>query len=165
MLVEDEEEHAVLLCNYFLFLGKVWVVLGTAIPEGHWLIGSNFVIESLPPSLPLYLAPFSSPSLPSSPSLGPTAYVLSPHLVSRKSYILCNSSTGKDFPYNLSHIPLHSIGWLINNGNVRELELRKSDHVHVYAVFKVCLHVLFLLKFLIMTTCLSNLCNWLVFAF
>ena len=40
MLVEDEEEHAVLLCNYFL--GKVWVVLGTAIPEGHWLIGSNF---------------------------------------------------------------------------------------------------------------------------
>ena len=42
MLVEDEEEHAVLLCNYFLFLGKVWVVLGTAIPEGDWLIGSNF---------------------------------------------------------------------------------------------------------------------------
>ena len=41
MLVEDEEEHAVLLCNYF-FLGKVWVVLDTAIPEGDWLIGSNF---------------------------------------------------------------------------------------------------------------------------
>ena len=106
MLVEDEEEHAVLLCNYFLFLGKVWVVLDTAIPEGHWLIVTFFISLSVslspPPSLP--------PSLPSPPSLGPTAYVLSPHLVSRKSYILCNSSTGKDFPYNLSHIPLHSIG-------------------------------------------------------
>ena len=35
MLGGDEEEHAVLLCNYFLYLGQsAWVVLGTAIPEG-----------------------------------------------------------------------------------------------------------------------------------
>ena len=40
MLVEDEEEHAVLLCNYFL--GKVWVVLGTAIPEGIAGLYYNF---------------------------------------------------------------------------------------------------------------------------
>ena len=36
MLGGDEEEHAVLLCNYFLYLGQsAWVVLGTAIPEGN----------------------------------------------------------------------------------------------------------------------------------
>jgi coiled-coil and C2 domain-containing protein 2A len=35
MLGGDEEEHAVLLCNYFLFIGQeAWVVIGTAIPEG-----------------------------------------------------------------------------------------------------------------------------------
>ena len=34
VLAGDEEEHAVLLCNYFLFLGKkAWLVMGTAIPE------------------------------------------------------------------------------------------------------------------------------------
>ncbi|TNM87556.1 hypothetical protein fugu_005777 [Takifugu bimaculatus] len=31
----DEEEHAVLLCNYFLFMKKrAWLVIGCAIPEG-----------------------------------------------------------------------------------------------------------------------------------
>jgi coiled-coil and C2 domain-containing protein 2A len=35
MLAGDEEEHAVLLCNYFLHCGwKAWVILGHAIPEG-----------------------------------------------------------------------------------------------------------------------------------
>ncbi|XP_012493853.1 PREDICTED: coiled-coil and C2 domain-containing protein 2A [Propithecus coquereli] len=35
LLAGDEEEHAVLLCNYFLFLGKkAWLVIGNAIPEG-----------------------------------------------------------------------------------------------------------------------------------
>ena len=35
MLAGDEEEHAVLLCNYFLWLGKkCWLVIGTGIPEG-----------------------------------------------------------------------------------------------------------------------------------
>lgn len=34
-LAGDEEEHAVLLCNYFLFMGKTaWLIIGTAIPEG-----------------------------------------------------------------------------------------------------------------------------------
>lgn len=34
LLAGDEEEHAVLLCNYFLSMGKkAWVVIGTAIPE------------------------------------------------------------------------------------------------------------------------------------
>ena len=36
MLAGDEEEHAVLLCNYFLHSGwKAWVILGHAIPEGE----------------------------------------------------------------------------------------------------------------------------------
>lgn len=36
MLAGDEEEHAVLLCNYFLHCGwKAWVILGHAIPEGQ----------------------------------------------------------------------------------------------------------------------------------
>ncbi|XP_054644566.1 coiled-coil and C2 domain-containing protein 2A isoform X2 [Dunckerocampus dactyliophorus] len=35
LLAGDEEEHAVLLCNYFLYLGKkAWLIVGTAIPEG-----------------------------------------------------------------------------------------------------------------------------------
>ncbi|XP_034036438.1 coiled-coil and C2 domain-containing protein 2A isoform X1 [Thalassophryne amazonica] len=30
-----DEEHAVLLCNYFLFMGKkAWLIIGTALPEG-----------------------------------------------------------------------------------------------------------------------------------
>ncbi|XP_077464402.1 coiled-coil and C2 domain-containing protein 2A isoform X2 [Stigmatopora argus] len=35
LLAGDEEEHAVLLCNYFLFLGKkAWLIIGSAVPEG-----------------------------------------------------------------------------------------------------------------------------------
>ncbi|GCB67451.1 hypothetical protein scyTo_0008062, partial [Scyliorhinus torazame] len=35
LLAGDEEEHAVLLCNYFLAMGKkAWLMIGTAIPEG-----------------------------------------------------------------------------------------------------------------------------------
>ncbi|XP_070764717.1 coiled-coil and C2 domain-containing protein 2A [Enoplosus armatus] len=35
LLAGDEEEHAVLLCNYFLSMGKkAWLIVGTAIPEG-----------------------------------------------------------------------------------------------------------------------------------
>lgn len=34
LLAGDEEEHAVLLCNYFLSMGKkAWLIIGTAIPE------------------------------------------------------------------------------------------------------------------------------------
>ncbi|XP_034264769.1 coiled-coil and C2 domain-containing protein 2A isoform X5 [Pantherophis guttatus] len=35
LLAGDEEEHAVLLCNYFLALGKkAWLLIGNAVPEG-----------------------------------------------------------------------------------------------------------------------------------
>ncbi|XP_074490630.1 coiled-coil and C2 domain-containing protein 2A isoform X1 [Sebastes fasciatus] len=35
LLAGDEEEHAVLLCNFFLSMGKTaWLIIGTAIPEG-----------------------------------------------------------------------------------------------------------------------------------
>ncbi len=35
MMAGDEEEHAILLCNYFLFTGiKAWIILGHAVPEG-----------------------------------------------------------------------------------------------------------------------------------
>ncbi|CAJ1059940.1 coiled-coil and C2 domain-containing protein 2A isoform X4 [Xyrichtys novacula] len=35
LLAGDEGEHAVLLCNYFLSMGKKsWLIIGTAIPEG-----------------------------------------------------------------------------------------------------------------------------------
>nr|DBA29304.1 TPA: hypothetical protein GDO54_009541 [Pyxicephalus adspersus] len=35
LLAGDEEEHAVLLCNYFLAMGKkAWLLIGNAIPEG-----------------------------------------------------------------------------------------------------------------------------------
>lgn len=35
MMQGDEEEHAVLLVNYFLYLGKrAWLLLGVAVPEG-----------------------------------------------------------------------------------------------------------------------------------
>ncbi|XP_072192198.1 coiled-coil and C2 domain-containing protein 2A isoform X2 [Excalfactoria chinensis] len=36
LLAGDEEEHAVLLCNYFLGMGKkAWLIIGNAIPEGR----------------------------------------------------------------------------------------------------------------------------------
>ncbi|XP_076317683.1 coiled-coil and C2 domain-containing protein 2A-like isoform X2 [Tachypleus tridentatus] len=36
MLTGDEEEHAILLCNFFLYLNKrVFLLLGSGIPEGH----------------------------------------------------------------------------------------------------------------------------------
>uniref|UniRef100_A0A3B4VDH7 Coiled-coil and C2 domain containing 2A n=1 Tax=Seriola dumerili TaxID=41447 RepID=A0A3B4VDH7_SERDU len=36
LLAGDEEEHAVLLCNYFLSMGKkAWLIIGTAIPESQ----------------------------------------------------------------------------------------------------------------------------------
>uniref|UniRef100_A0A8V0Y5W6 Coiled-coil and C2 domain containing 2A n=1 Tax=Gallus gallus TaxID=9031 RepID=A0A8V0Y5W6_CHICK len=36
LLAGDEEEHAVLLCNYFLGMGKkAWLIIGNAIPEGQ----------------------------------------------------------------------------------------------------------------------------------
>nr|XP_032629834.1 coiled-coil and C2 domain-containing protein 2A isoform X3 [Chelonoidis abingdonii] len=35
LLAGDEEEHAVLLCNYFLSMGKkAWLIIGNSIPEG-----------------------------------------------------------------------------------------------------------------------------------
>ncbi|KAM8939268.1 coiled-coil and C2 domain-containing protein 2A [Pelodytes ibericus] len=35
LLAGDKEEHAVLLCNYFLAMGKkAWLIIGNAIPEG-----------------------------------------------------------------------------------------------------------------------------------
>uniref|UniRef100_A0A8B9EZV5 Coiled-coil and C2 domain containing 2A n=1 Tax=Amazona collaria TaxID=241587 RepID=A0A8B9EZV5_9PSIT len=35
LLAGDEEEHAVLLCNYFLGMGKkAWLIIGNAVPEG-----------------------------------------------------------------------------------------------------------------------------------
>lgn len=43
MLAGDEEEHAVLLCNYFLWLRKqAWLVIGTGIPEGNLFLLSLF---------------------------------------------------------------------------------------------------------------------------
>ena len=43
MLAGDEEEHALLLCNYLLYCGwKAWVVLGHAIPEGDTVPLSSF---------------------------------------------------------------------------------------------------------------------------
>lgn len=42
MLAGDEEEHAVLLCNYFLHIGKAaYVALGRGIPEGLCLQQSD----------------------------------------------------------------------------------------------------------------------------
>ena len=35
MMAGDEEEHAVLLCNYFLHMGlQAYLLMGNAIPEG-----------------------------------------------------------------------------------------------------------------------------------
>jgi len=43
MLAGDEEEHAILLCNYFLWLGKkAFLVLGDGIPEGTSTKGDIF---------------------------------------------------------------------------------------------------------------------------
>lgn len=55
MLAGDEEEHALLLCNYFLHCGlKAWIVLGHGVPEGMIIIviGCNLIAMSYHCQLP-----------------------------------------------------------------------------------------------------------------
>lgn len=60
MLSGDEEEHAVLLCNYFLFMGQqAWVVLGTGIPEGKQLVDKAHSALLLMSFLAVHLVAFS----------------------------------------------------------------------------------------------------------
>ena len=49
MLAGDEEEHAILLCNYFLWLGKkAYLVLGDGIPEGMFYVCLVLFNKSVP---------------------------------------------------------------------------------------------------------------------
>jgi len=92
MLSGDEEEHAILLCNFFLGLAKTataegdraldlqaWCVLGHAIPEGH------------------------------------SAYVLTKCEGQR---LLWNPATGNAHELHDSHCPLQRVGCLFNADNV-----------------------------------------------
>eukprot|EP00047_Mylnosiga_fluctuans_P015855 m.49800 g.49800 ORF g.49800 m.49800 type:complete len:1613 (+) comp6162_c0_seq2:71-4909(+) len=51
MLAGDTEEHAILLCNYFVALGvKSWIVIGSAVPEGATI----FVLTNIDGNLLLW---------------------------------------------------------------------------------------------------------------
>ena len=77
MLGGDEEEHAVLLCNYFLFLGKkAWVVLGTAIPEGEDTVTLSLTLPL--PSLSLPLSRSHCLCTNASSSLQKVLYIMEP---------------------------------------------------------------------------------------
>ncbi|XP_064382985.1 coiled-coil and C2 domain-containing protein 2A-like [Halichondria panicea] len=88
MLAGDEEEHALLLCNYLLHCGlEAWVVMGHAIPEG-----STSYVLTCHPGLPLGSK------------------------LSR--YLLWNPNTGHHYLHDEPHIPLKSVGCVLNQYNV-----------------------------------------------
>ena len=66
MLAGDEEEHAVLLCNYFLHQGqRAWLVLGHALPEGKSLfeVEGELCVNSSPgPQAPLPMCSQRTPA-------------------------------------------------------------------------------------------------------
>ena len=104
MLGGDEEEHAILLCNYFLFHGfKAWVLLGHAVPEGMTI---------------MYLADLSL-SFSVAFFLGETAYVLTENSESGSAvFLLWNPNTGVHYSQHQPHAPLISVGCVFNSENV-----------------------------------------------
>ena len=105
MLGGDEEEHALLLCNYFLYHGfKSWVILGHAIPEGM----THSVYCSRINSLRFYYN-----------NTGETAYVMTENPEAGGSGLwLWNPSTGLHYSQHQPHIPLISVGCVFNDRNV-----------------------------------------------
>jgi coiled-coil and C2 domain-containing protein 2A len=101
MLQGDEEEHAVLLTNYFLSMGKVaYLLLGMFC----FCISVFFHV--------LYL--LSGSAIPE----GPTAYVLTRE---ERDYWVWNASTGEHYSFRDNFCPVQSVGCLVNADNVSDM--------------------------------------------
>lgn len=84
----DAEEHAILLCNYFLYLGKkAYVVLGKGIPEGltAYVLTRDGVAGGSPNTF---------------------------------TFTLWNASTGDSFSTTDPFCPLHQVGMVFDNENI-----------------------------------------------
>ncbi|KAG7277509.1 hypothetical protein CRUP_030671 [Coryphaenoides rupestris] len=121
LLAGDEEEHAVLLCNYFLSMGKkAWLIIGTAIPE----VRTRMEASKVEFALAVYVHPYPNnvlsvwvylASLLRTSHQGPTAYVLT-HEQSR--YLIWNPSSGQYYGQYDTFCPLQAVGCLVNADNV-----------------------------------------------
>ena len=137
MLGGDEEEHAVLLCNYFLYIGqKAWIILGHAIPEGILLILPVVIVifivvivvivEFVVTVIVIIAIIFVIIIV----VIGPTAYVLTYNPLNVNSYTLWNPTTGSHFDTTQSYLPLISIGTVFNNVNVSHTHTHSHTPTH-----------------------------------
>jgi hypothetical protein len=102
----DFAEHAILLCNYFLYIGlNAFVLLGRGIPEGmvaYVLVQDQSNISS------------NELSNLDSEKNGESKIDKS----SSQQYILYNPVTGDSYRIQDTHIPLNEIGFIFNSENV-----------------------------------------------
>ena len=106
----DEAEHAILLCNYFLYLGKkAWVVVGKGIPEGK----SAYVMveEADAYQSRRQLPVIAMPNMPWNQSMR----------VLPKRVAFYNPLTGKRYSTSDSNCPLTEIHCLFNQENVSSM--------------------------------------------
>lgn len=107
MLMGDEEEHAVLLCNFFLYLGRrAAVLLGklfiSFFPSLSFLCNSQLTHFS-----------FEGNGIPE----GSTAYVIVSEYAGEEASVW-NPMTGEKFSVRDSFLPLNSVGCVITPENV-----------------------------------------------
>lgn len=142
MMAGDEEEHAVLLANYFLYMKKItWLIIGKTfirpidvvekITFKKKLLKHIIIIESqkffllfwlhiytgIYDSIYIYIYKMMIWFLSSGKGIpeGPTAYVMTEQ---ENDYWIWNAGTGEHFSYRDSYCPLQSISCLINAENV-----------------------------------------------
>eukprot|EP00026_Physarum_polycephalum_P008928 Phypoly_transcript_09035.p1 GENE.Phypoly_transcript_09035~~Phypoly_transcript_09035.p1 ORF type:complete len:301 (+),score=49.63 Phypoly_transcript_09035:282-1184(+) len=104
----EKIEHAILLCNYFLFLKKeAWVVLGWSVPEGHTAYVMTRAAENIvpiPQAQQSFLGSFMSmPFFRSAPV---------------PSYNFINPVTGVTYSQHDLMIPLRDIYLIFTNTNI-----------------------------------------------
>lgn len=103
MRAGDWEEHAILLCNYFLYLKKqAWVVLGSGI-EGE---AAYTLLREIPPTN-------ASSNI---------------NITTSGTYYLYNPCTGERYETRDKMCPLKDVACVFNNTNVR----RSSPDFHFF---------------------------------
>lgn len=108
----DETEHAILLCNYFKFLGlDAFVILGSGIPEGN--VAYVMVAEQLSPTDLVVPRTQHNESWIS----WFTQIAFSEPPITKK-YVLYNPLTGCKYLASDSHCPLRTVSCAFNDKNI-----------------------------------------------
>lgn len=142
MMAGDEEEHAVLLANYFLYMKKItWLIIGKTFIRpidlvekitfkkklfkhtfSHYRVTKVFLTFLITyiyiyDGIYIYIYKMMIWFLSSGKGIpeGPTAYVMTEQ---ENDYWIWNAGTGEHFSYRDSYCPLQSISCLINAENV-----------------------------------------------